>query len=100
MKKRTDRIGVTGVNNQREVMKVVKYENNKRVLVEFLNNGVRKWTRWDCFMSGSVAMPKAESVAKTPTDRDAQMHRTGCLITIGMVALGAALIGLLIKAVL
>lgn len=92
MKKRNDRIGEESVNRQGVRMRIVNYENNKRVLVEFPDTGEHKWARYDKFRLGRV---KAEISEQPGVECNGQ--RTGCLITIAAIVVWLALILLLVK---
>ena len=52
--KATARIGELAKNNQGLLMRIVRYVNNKKIEVEFVETGERKWTRYDHFKHGNV----------------------------------------------
>lgn len=92
MKKRSDRIGEESINRQGLWMRIVRYENNKKVLVEFPDTGVRKWTRYDSFLTGRVSVETDGPPSATPENR-----RMGCLITIAAIVAWVVLILVIVK---
>ena len=92
MKKRSDRIGEESINRQGLWMRIVRYENNKRVLVEFPETGVHKWTRYASFLAGKVSVETDETPEAAPDER-----RKGCLITIAAMAAWVVLILFIVK---
>lgn len=102
MKKRTDRIGEESINRQGLWMRIVRYENSKRVLVEFPDTGECKWTRYDSFVNGRVAMPEGDAravVKDEPEENDAKARRAGCLMVMGAIAAWVAVLWLIFKTI-
>lgn len=53
--KATERIGEISRNKYGLLMRIIKYYNNKRVVIEFVETGERKTVRYIDFKKGKVA---------------------------------------------
>ena len=89
--KKIARLGEVRKNKQGLSMRIVRYINNKSVLIEFVETGEQRWVRYSQFRKGT---PIAD-LLKYPSRTECSF-KNAVWITIGIFAVVSAAIGGLI----
>lgn len=106
--KKIDRTGETGVNTKGMAMKIIAYQNNKKIMVEF-EDGSLKETTYLKFRRGKVYPPKYTNTQYLglnepcedyiTTEEKSQLNAVALALATGLTIVGVSVMGGIVYAI-